>query len=159
MTDVKTPSPSLHAGARAVTSAYSLSSLIDYGNERAAERDTFWQVEIDRLKRINGAELVEFLGIDPVSITAGAHHPMIPDSWRFGFVQPDGSLLRFQRMDAGPLVAWEAVARFIEQPPISTEKREPTAWISPRELEALRSNRAAFVTPGGSDTDTPLYGE
>lgn len=43
MTDVKTPSPSLHAGARAVTSAYSLSSLIDYGNARAAERDAHWQ--------------------------------------------------------------------------------------------------------------------
>lgn len=113
MTDVKTPSPSLHAGARAVTSAYSLSSLIDYGNARAAERDVFWQIEIDRLKRVSGAELVEFVGIDPVSITTGAAHPMIPDSWRFGFVQPEGGLLRFQRMDAGPLVAWEAVARFV----------------------------------------------
>lgn len=113
MTNVKTPSPSLHAGARAVTSVYSLSSLIDYGNARSAERDAFWQLEIDRLKRINGAELVEFLGIDPVSITAGAHQPMIPDSWRFGFFQPAGSLLRFQRMDAGPLVAWEAVERFV----------------------------------------------
>lgn len=112
-TAIEMPWPSMSAGMRLVTGAYARSAVADYGNARAAERDAFWKVEIDRMKRVNGAELVEFLGIDPVSLTAGAHQPMIPDSWRFGFVQPDGSLLRFQRMNAGPLVAWEAVARFI----------------------------------------------
>ena len=55
MTNVKTPSPSLHAGARAVTSAYSLSSLIDYGNARAAERDAHWSIELD--KRMDAREI------------------------------------------------------------------------------------------------------
>lgn len=112
-TAIEMPWPSMSAGIRLVTGAYTRSAVADYGNARAAERDAFWQVEIDHMKRVNGAELVEFQDIDPVSLTADAHQPMIPNSWRFGFVQPEGSLLRFQRMDAGPLVAWEAVARFI----------------------------------------------
>lgn len=128
---VEMPWPTLSAGQSLTTSAYTRSAVSDYGNARAAERDAFWQTEIDRMKRINGAELVEFLGIDPVSITSGAAHPMVPDSWRFGFVQPEGSLLRFQRMDAGPLVAWEAVARFVTPP-----EADPSAYWNNRCREA-----------------------
>lgn len=131
-TQIPMPSPTLHAGQRLATSGFTYSAVADYGNARAAERDTFWQIEIDRIKRMHGAELVEFhAGIDPVSITAGAAQPMIPDSWRFGFVQPDGGLLRFQRMDSGPLVAWEAVARFIAPP-----EADPSAYWHKRCQEA-----------------------
>lgn len=114
---VAMPWPDMPSGVRHSVSSFSRGAVANYGDARAAERDTYWQGEIDRLKRVSGAELVEFHGgIDPVSITVGAAQPMIPDSWRFGFVQPEGSLLRFQRMDSGPLVAWEAVARFIAPP-------------------------------------------
>lgn len=131
--DVAMPWPSLHAGMRLVTGAYPQAVVAEYGNARAAERDAYWQMEIDRLKRVHGAELVEFLGIDPVSITAGAHYPMIPDSWRFGFHQPEGSgLLRFQRMDAGPLVAWDAVA------PMLTEAARPARPELPPLDDTLR---------------------
>jgi hypothetical protein len=38
------------------------------------------------------------------------------------------------------------------------ESASPVAWISASELEKLRAGHAAFVTPGGGDGDTPLYG-
>ena len=34
---------------------------------------------------------------------------------------------------------------------------KPAAWISEKELATLKTGRAAFVTPGGGDGDTPLY--
>lgn len=149
---VEMPWPDMHAGARLATSAYSRDKVASYGNARAAERDAYWQGEIDNLKRVNGAELVEFIGIDPVEIAAGAHHPMIPDSWRFGFVQPEGSLLRFQRMDSGPLVAWEAVARFIPAEPPS----RPTAAVSGMELPPFESEWQKKTDVGFRYGDEPL---
>ena len=38
------------------------------------------------------------------------------------------------------------------------ESASPVAWISASELEKLQAGHAAFVTPGGGDGDTALYG-
>ena len=46
---VEMPWPNLPAGIRLVTSAYPRSVVADYGNARAAERDTFWRGEIARM--------------------------------------------------------------------------------------------------------------
>lgn len=42
-TSVPMPWPTLSAGVRLVTSAYTRSAVADYGNARAAERDAFWR--------------------------------------------------------------------------------------------------------------------
>ena len=59
---------------------------------------------------------VNFIGVDPLNLTRGAHHPMIPDSWRFGFYEVNGEL-RFGHRDAGPLVAIEAIEDQKKQSP------------------------------------------
>lgn len=48
-TAVEMPWPPLSAGIRLVTGAYPRNVVADYGNARAAERDAFWQAQVNRL--------------------------------------------------------------------------------------------------------------
>jgi len=65
---------------------------------------------IDRLSADSvGAEPVaRVVGFDPVEPTKGAHLPMIPSSWRFGFWRANGGL-EFRRLDEGAFVIWDSV--------------------------------------------------
>lgn len=51
---------------------------------------------------------VRFLWINPFKPVEGAAMPMIPESWRYAFVETDRGLT-FGYHDNGPFVAWDAV--------------------------------------------------
>lgn len=48
-TKVEMPWPTLHAGQRLATSAFTRSAMADYGDARANERDAYWIKEISEL--------------------------------------------------------------------------------------------------------------
>jgi len=79
------------------------------GEQVEAKRDALHDF-IDRLSADSvGAEAVaRVVGFDPTDPTKGAHLPMIPSSWRFGFWRANGGL-EFRRLDEGAFVIWDAV--------------------------------------------------
>src|ERR1700757_1322112 len=82
----------------------------------AAEKERVLRLRTEQqLRQVNNERILEansrrvkFIGVDPLNLTRGAYHPMIPDSWRFGFYEQSGQLL-FGHRDDGPLVAVEAI--------------------------------------------------
>src|ERR1700756_823586 len=62
------------------------------------------------------SRIVNFVGVDPLNLTRGAYHPMIPDSWRFGFYEVNREI-HFGFRDDGPLVAIEAIEDQKKQSP------------------------------------------
>ena len=57
---------------------------------------------------VPAGQLARVVGIDPREPAKGAHLPMIPSSWRFGFWTANGEL-QFRRLDEGAFVIWDAV--------------------------------------------------
>lgn len=64
-TKIDAPWPSMSAGTRLVTSAFTRSELITYGDQRANERDEFWRALIrlldERLEYGEGVNLNYYL--------------------------------------------------------------------------------------------------
>jgi hypothetical protein len=120
-------------------------AILEYGDSRA-------QSSVEAPAAAEVPKIVHRIGL-LVRAIAG-ENPTVMKRWLSEHSQLVARLAMPASLAEGERAELERLRALVNSP----ETRDPVAWISQTECEALKDGKAAFVTPGGGDGDTPLFG-